>query len=147
MYGFALKNTGNAEDARDIVQETYEKMWRKHETIDAAKCRSYLFSTAYHCMIDHFRKVKKMSVNPVVSEQSEHIDHQIDDRQWIEAGLEQMTEQERSLILLRDYEGYSYEELTGLTGLSLSQVKVYLFRARKKFRKWLVDLNKVNRVI
>lgn len=143
VYGFALKNTRNEADARDIVQEAFVKMWNKRETVDPDKSRSYLFSTAYHCIIDHFRKVKKLSTVPLeTSDGSQRAEQRMEERQWIEEGLSRLNEQERTLILLRDYEGYAYEELTGLTGLSLTQVKVYLFRARKKFRKWLIELDK-----
>ena len=147
VYAFALKNTGNAEDARDIVQEAYEKMWRKVDSVQADKAKSYLFSTVYHCIIDHFRKIKRIDYREELADRPAQADDRLDDRQWIEAGLRKMSEQERSLILLRDYEGYSYEEITHLTGLSLSQVKVYLFRARKKFRDWMTELNKINQVI
>jgi RNA polymerase sigma-70 factor (ECF subfamily) len=150
VFGFALKNTRNDEDARDIVQEAFEKMWLKHGDVDREKARSYLFSTAYHCIIDHFRKVKKLNTvrdGEGLRDRGENMEGRIDDRQWIEEGLSRLNEQERTLILLRDYEGYNYEELCGLTGLNMSQVKVYLFRARKKFRQWLIDLEGMNKVI
>jgi len=88
-----------------------------------------------------------MAIEPITETAHQGSGQNLEDQQWIEEGLMRLTEQERSLILLRDYEGYSYEELTGLTGLSLSQVKVYLFRARKKFREWLIKVNKVQQVI
>ena len=147
VFGFALKNMGSKDDAQDIVQEAFERMWLKHQEIDSVKGKSYLFSTAYHCIIDHHRKVKRMADFPVEEQKIGSFDSALDNKQWIDEGLRNMTEQERSLILLRDYEGYSYDELKNLTGLSLSQVKVYLFRARKKFKNWLVAVNKINKVI
>lgn len=147
VYGFALKNMGSDDDAKDIVQEAFERMWLKHSEIDSAKGKSYLFSTAYHCIIDHHRKVKRMAGFPTDEHKVSTFENELDNKQWIDEGLRNMSEQERSLILLRDYEGYSYDELKDLTGLSLSQVKVYLFRARKKFKDWLVAVNKINKVI
>lgn len=147
VYGFALKNLGNEDDAKDIVQETFERLWIKHDNIDVLKSKSYLFSTAYHCIIDHHRKVKRMSDFTVEQDNISQFETSLENKQWIDEGMNKMTEQERSLILLRDYEGYSYDELQDITGLSTSQVKVYLFRARKKFRKWLVAVNKINKVI
>jgi RNA polymerase sigma-70 factor (ECF subfamily) len=47
------------------------------------------------------------------------------------------------VILLRDYEGYSYQEIGGITGLSESQVKVYIFRARKALKAYLVRMDNV----
>ncbi len=49
----------------------------------------------------------------------------------------------KELILLRDYEGYTYKEIAGITGLSMSQVKVYIFRARKSLREWIKKTEKV----
>ena len=147
IYGFVLKNLSNKSDAKDIVQESYERLWIKHETIDYNKAKSYLFSTAYHCIVDRHRKIKRMDQHLNTIKKVEFIEQNLENKQWIEEGLNKMTEQERSLIVLRDYEGYSYEDLKEITGLSLQQVKVYLFRARKKFRNWLIELNKVSKVI
>ena len=147
VYGFALKNLRNEDDAKDIVQEAFAKLWVKREDVDGKKSKSYLFSIAYHSIIDHVRKVKRMNEHNLGVERIEDMASQIENKQWIEEGLNKLTEQERSLVLLRDYEGYKYDELAEMTGLSLSQVKVYLFRARKKFRDWLIDIDKVNQII
>ncbi|MEZ5009898.1 MAG: RNA polymerase sigma factor [Chitinophagales bacterium] len=147
VYGFALKNSGNTSDAKDIVQESFERLWVKHDKIAFDKAKSYLFSTAYHCMIDNHRKIKRMEYSNNMMEEIDPKQNELDNKQWLQEALNKMNEQEKSLILMRDYEGYSYEELGDLTGLSLSQVKVYLFRARKKFRNWLIELNKISNVI
>src|SRR4030095_4659452 len=60
VYRFILKNLRHEEDSRDVVQTAFEKMWRNREEIDATKCKSYLFTVAYHQMIDHIRKVKRV---------------------------------------------------------------------------------------
>jgi len=52
--------------------------------------------------------------------------------------LNTLNETQRSLVLLKDYEGYSYEEIGKITGLNESQVKVYLHRARLSLRNYLV---------
>src|SRR6266550_6185312 len=59
LYRFILKNIKDEDKARDVVQDAYEKMWKKVDEIDAAKAKSYLFTTAYHCMIDDIRKHKR----------------------------------------------------------------------------------------
>src|ERR1700749_4213282 len=60
VYRFIVKNLRHEEDARDVVQTAFEKMWRNREEIDPEKCKSYLFTVAYHQMIDHIRKVKRV---------------------------------------------------------------------------------------
>ena len=62
VYRFILKNLRHEEDSRDVVQTTFEKMWIHREEIDAAKCKSYLFTVAYRQMIDHIRKVKRIQL-------------------------------------------------------------------------------------
>jgi len=53
VYRFILKNLRNEEDARDVVQTAFEKMWRHREEVDASKSKSFLFTVAYRQMIDH----------------------------------------------------------------------------------------------
>jgi RNA polymerase sigma-70 factor (ECF subfamily) len=52
--------------------------------------------------------------------------------------LEKLPAAQRSVILLRDYEGYSYREIADITGLSEAQVKTYIFRGRAALRNYLV---------
>ena len=56
----------------------------------------------------------------------------------LEEALSRLNETQRSLVLLKDYEGYSYEEIGKITGLNESQVKVYLHRARIQLKNYLV---------
>ena len=61
----------------------------------------------------------------------------------LEEALSRLSETQRSLVLLKDYEGYSYEEIGQITGLSESQVKVYLHRARVQLKEYLVKIENV----
>jgi RNA polymerase sigma-70 factor (ECF subfamily) len=61
----------------------------------------------------------------------------------LEEALSKLGETQRSLILLKDYEGYSYEEIGQITGLSSSQVKVYLHRARLQLKEYIVKVENV----
>ena len=56
IYRFALKHLRNEDSAKDIVQETFTKVWIKHLEINAEKVKSYLFTTAYHSIIDWVKK-------------------------------------------------------------------------------------------
>ena len=60
VYRFILKSIKHEEDAQDIVQDAFEKVWMNKENIDGAKAKSYLFSTAYHTMIDASRRWKNI---------------------------------------------------------------------------------------
>lgn len=140
VYRFILKNLRNKEDARDVVQSAFEKMWSGRATIDNTRCKSYLFTVAYHQMIDHIRKGKMVVVKEEMMEENvvyNRQNHQT--KKILESALSRLNETQRSLVLLKDYEGYSYEEIGEITGLNSSQVKVYLHRARIQLKNYLVS--------
>ena len=144
VYRFILKNLRHEEDARDVVQTAFEKMWRHREQVDAARSKSYLFTVAYHPMIDHIRKVKRIQLKEELNENSRVQDKPGNNlKKVLEDALARLSETQRSLVLLKDYEGYSYEEIGKITGLSESQVKVYLHRARVQLKEYLVKIENV----
>jgi len=140
VYRFILKNLRHEEDARDVVQSTFEKMWVHREEIDATKSKSYLFTVAYRQMIDHIRKVKRVQLKEEFGEELKTINKPVNNlKKILNEALNRLNETQRSLVLLKDYEGYSYEEIGQITGLSESQVKVYLHRARTQLKTYLVS--------
>lgn len=144
VYRFILKNLRHEEDARDVVQTAFEKMWRNREEIDPVKCKSYLFTVAYHQMIDHIRKIKRVQLKEEFNADVRVQDKPANNlKKVLEEALSRLSETQRSLVLLKDYEGYSYEEIGKITGLSESQVKVYLHRARVQLKDYLVKIENV----
>jgi RNA polymerase sigma factor (sigma-70 family) len=144
VYRFILKNLRHEEDARDVVQTAFEKMWRNREEVDAQRSKSYLFTVAYHQMIDHIRKVKRIQLREEFSEGTRVQDRPANNlKKILEEALARLSETQRSLVLLKDYEGYSYDEIGKITGLNESQVKVYLHRARVQLKEYLVKLENV----
>jgi RNA polymerase sigma-70 factor (ECF subfamily) len=131
VYRFILKNLQHEEDARDIVQSAFEKMWINREKVVQATGKSYLFTIAYHQMIDHIRKSKRVQLQDDFSQDiREERAVSPGSKRELEAALQRLTPLQKSLILLKDYEGYSYDEIGKITALNASQVKVYLHRAR-----------------
>ncbi|HVT85489.1 MAG TPA: RNA polymerase sigma factor [Chitinophagaceae bacterium] len=144
VYRFILKNLRHEEDARDVVQTAFEKMWRNRDDVDASKSKSYLFTVAYHQMIDHIRKVKRIQLKEEFNDTTKVQDKPVHNlKKVLEEALDRLSETQRSLVLLKDYEGYSYEEIGKITGLNESQVKVYLHRARTQLKNYLVRLENV----
>jgi RNA polymerase sigma factor (sigma-70 family) len=144
VYRFILKNLKHEEDARDVVQTAFEKMWRNRDEIDPVKCKSYLFTVAYHQMIDHIRKVKRVQLKEEFSAEAKVQNRPANNlKKILEEALNRLSETQRSLVLLKDYEGYSYDEIGQITGLSESQVKVYLHRARVQLKDYLVKIENV----
>jgi RNA polymerase sigma-70 factor (ECF subfamily) len=138
VYRFVLKNIKDPEKAKDIIQDTFEKLWVKAETVNYEKVKSYIFTTAYHTMIDYIRKDKKqtpledhMSYRHSTERQYSDLD------EVLNKAIDLLPKIQKSLIILRDYEGYSYKEISDITELNESQVKVYIFRARKFLKDYI----------
>lgn len=138
VYRFALKHLKNEMSAKDIVQDTFLKVWLKHEEIQAEKVKSYLFTTAYHCIIDWINKEKRNGDFEKVSDNlSSPKSLEFDVSDILEEALNRLPGIQKSVILLRDYEGYNYAEIAEITKLNESQVKVYIFRARQALKVYL----------
>lgn len=144
IYRFALKHLRNEDSAKDIVQETFTKVWIKHLEVNAEKVKSYLFTTAYHSIIDWVKKEQRngdfelLKVTPQQQKLPE-----FDLQLIIHETLEKLPLIQQSVVLLRDYEGYSYGEIAEITNLSEAQVKVYIFRARQTMKNYIKDLDLV----
>lgn len=142
IYRFVVKHLSDEERAKDVIQDVFEKVWVKIETISFDKIKSYLFSAAYRTMIDHIRKEKKMDSTPDYQDVYEPTEsnkyNDINDQ--LEKALARIPEIQKTVVLLRDYEGYSYEEIGEIAGLKEAQVKVYIYRARKALQEYLVKI-------
>ena len=144
LYRFILKNIKDSEKAGDIVQDSFEKLWRKRGDVSFTKSKSYLFSTAYHTMIDGIRKDKRMDdFSKVKANTYSHDKHYSDLQEILHTALERLPEIQKVVILLRDYEGYSYSEIGEITNLSESQVKVYIYRGRLSLKEYIGSLQAV----
>ena len=144
LYRFILKSIRDSAKAEDIVQDSFEKLWIKADEVSSAKSKSYLFTTAYHTMIDAIRREGRMeSDSGEKAEGSTQGGQYTDLQEILHRALERLPHIQRSVILLRDYEGYAYSEIGEITGLSESQVKVYIFRARVFLKQYIGSLQAV----
>lgn len=144
VYRFIYKNIRDEDRAKDIVQDTFEKMWLKIDSIISEKAKSYLYTAAYNTMIDAIRKDKHKATY------QDHYDDYLvtnngynDLKKVINLALNKLNNIQKSVIMLRDYEGYSYEEIEKITGLNESQVKVYIYRARLNLKEFIGSLENV----
>lgn len=139
-----MKLTRSEMDADDLVQIAFQKLWENHAKLEMVVAKSWLFKTAYRAMIDAFRKDKRnRDYIKTQEEVAEYSQESYENRDLIHRAFEELTEEQKNLIMLRDYEGYSYNEICEITGLTLSNVKIILFRSRKilkaKLEKWVVN--------
>ena len=145
VYRFILKNIKDRDTAQDIVQESYVRMWERVKDITYEKARPYLFTTAYHTLIDHIRKNQRISSldDSYTEAHDESPGTYTDLKEVINEAVAKLPEIQRSVIMLRDYEGYSYEEIGEILQLNESQVKVYIFRARTFLKQYIGSLDLV----
>ncbi len=138
LYRFALKNLGDQDLAKDFVQDAYEKLWMRIDQVDYNKVKSYLFRTVVNAQIDRARRAK-LQQNHLASLDKNPTQDQIpfDVQEKIDEGVKRLTEIQRTVLTLRDYEGYTYQEIAEMSGLSEDQVKVYIFRARKFLKAFI----------
>lgn len=140
LYRFSLRLFRENESAKDAVQESFLRLWQSPEEIHSPK--SYLFTTLYRVFLDA-QKQKKNQEH--YSEQVRNTDNipmnfpfeQKERMELIEQALQKLPPIQKTLIMLRDYEGYSYQEIGRITHLSEAQVKTYIFRGRNSLRKYI----------
>lgn len=143
LFRFALSVCKDEDRAKDAVQDAFLKLWEKKEQVDVQKVKSYLFTTVHHKMIDGFRHDKRYQdiEGTHVKETIHQGNHDL--QAVLHEALKQLPEVQRSVILLRDYEGYNYEEIAEMTNLNLAQVKVYIFRGRQKLKSYIGSMEQI----
>ncbi|MCO5276163.1 MAG: RNA polymerase sigma factor [Flavobacteriales bacterium] len=144
IFRFAVKHLLDRDNAKDVVQETFARLWQKLDDVDGTKAKSYLFTTAHHLLVDSARRDTR----------STRMDERHEDLRWgtqsqpdlqkvLDTALATLPEMQRSVVLLRDLEGYSYEEIAELTQLNITQVKVYIYRGRTALKEYIGKLENV----
>ena len=135
IYRYACKFLRDPEAAQDVVQDAFEKLWKARRNVDRTKVKSWLFRTAHNQMINQVKRDKRMQPMESMSGEphyQEKFRFELSD--ILEKCLNKLPARQKSILLMRDLEGYSYKEIGEILELNESQVKVYLFRARKKMQ-------------
>jgi RNA polymerase sigma-70 factor (ECF subfamily) len=144
VYRFIRADLKDEERAKDIVQDSYEKLWRHVAEIEFSVVKSWLFSTAYHTMIDIIRKEKRITGMEEQYEANMFSESQYTDlNEILHAALDRLPEQQKTPVLLRDYEGYSYKEIGDITGLTEAQVKINIYRGRIALKNYIGKIETV----
>ncbi|PCI76663.1 MAG: hypothetical protein COB20_10065 [SAR86 cluster bacterium] len=144
VLSFAHYSLRVREDAEDVTQEVFIKLWQHWQKIDHEKLGAWLMRVAHNSVIDHVRKQRPQQTNldqyaqveDQVGEESDvtHLD-QHHFKSQLQSAIKSLEDPFRSIVIMRDIQGMSYEEIQGSLELSASQVKVYLHRARRKLRE------------
>jgi RNA polymerase sigma factor (sigma-70 family) len=144
VYRFIRGNLKDEERANDIVQDSYEKLWRRVAEIDYTVVKSWLFATAYNNMIDIIRKEKRMTtLEPAHDNELVYESPYSDLHDILNEALLRLPEQQKISVMLRDYEGYSYKEIGDITGFSETQVKINIYRGRISLKNFIGKIETV----
>jgi RNA polymerase sigma factor (sigma-70 family) len=144
VYRFIRTNLKDEERANDIVQDSYEKLWRNVTEIEYPVVKSWLFTTAYRTMIDIIRKENRMTTLEDSDDYDFFSELQYSDlNEILHIALDRLPENQKSLVLLRDYEGYSYKEIGEITGLTEAQVKINIYRGRVALKNFIGKIETV----
>ena len=139
----ALRLLGNAEDAEDMVQEVYMKLWSKRDALpDVQDVEAYCVTLTKNMCIDRLRiaEADKADVDevPTMLVATDDVEAQVERHDAVEQVkqiIETLPEHQQQVITLRDMEDCSFEEIAEQTGLTAVNVRMLLSRARKTIRE------------
>lgn len=141
LFGYVFKLTKDEEDANDLVQDAFMKLWINREKVEFKKAKSWLFTTAHNAFINFIKKSNRQQRMEEGVDIPVEAKNRFELQEIIDLAMRSLPELQKSIILLRDLEGYNYKEIGDMLKLNESQVKVYLFRARKKIKDQIKDLS------
>jgi RNA polymerase sigma factor (sigma-70 family) len=150
LFRFALKFLGNEEEAKDVVQEVFIRVWNGREQMNEVQnWEAWCMRITKNLSLDRIRTITRKQTQPI--EEVHHIrqeslsPHESTEMQEnmirIDQFIAALPEKQRQVIHLRDVEGYSYNEICEILELDMNQVKVNLFRARNAVREKLMKIN------
>lgn len=141
MYRLAQRILRNEEDAKDIVQDSFLKLWNKRKVLGNIKSiKSFSLTMVRNACIDHIRKHrpetdKEQQINANSDFQNPEKQLEVSDQlSRVRAIINQLNEQQREVIQLREIEGLEYDEISEITGLSHNNLRVIISRARKEIK-------------
>ncbi len=135
----------DAQEAEDATQEAFVKLWNHRDSIDPDRIKPWLMKVTRNGCLDRLRRrrdIVELNESHVLIEAKGPMDD-VAGRElgrWLKNAIGGLKEPYRSLVVLRDVHQHSYEDVARMLELSLSQVKVYLHRARKELREQLAEV-------
>jgi RNA polymerase sigma-70 factor, ECF subfamily len=148
LFRIALRILGNTADAEDAVQEVYLKLWNLRDKLSETNNQeAFVTTVTKNLCFDKLKLKRTVRINDAQQlyvsgdnspyEQTE----QNDNTGRIRRIIELLTEPQKSIIIFRDIENFSYEEIQDITGFTINHIRVSLSRARKQVRDELIKFH------
>jgi RNA polymerase sigma-70 factor (ECF subfamily) len=143
LFVTAYRILNNRQEAEDVVQEVFMKMWMMKEKLDQYDDITALSVTmTRNSSIDLFRKRKSMSSEssdpgtPAKDPSPTPLEQLVirENREIIRQIIEELPEEWRSLVQMREINGLSYEEISGIKGININNLRVIISRARNRIK-------------
>lgn len=155
LYRAAFHLMGNAQDAEDMVQEAYLKLWKRRDELptDIANLEAYCVTLVKHVCHDTLRLAhleedgRPPEELPIVG--NTNVAHEVelkDEAHQVMTLIGQLPDQQRQIMQMRDVEDLAYEEIEKATGLTSANIRVLLSRARKKIREQFLAIRNYERL-
>ena len=135
----------DAQEAEDATQEAFVKLWDNRDSIDPERVKAWLMKVTRNGCLDRLRR-RRHNVEFDESYMTGDVSGPMQDLaasetgEWLKRAIGGLKEPYRSLVVLRDVNQHSYEEVAGMLELNFAQVKTYLHRARKQLREQLAEV-------
>lgn len=159
VYNLALSILKKKEDAEDVTQETYLRLWRSLPELDIeSSLKLYILRTARNLSLDLIRKnSSRKDADTVIQNADGEFEIDLEDHdpssrpdtayllkieaEAVREAIAELPDPARELIILRDVEGLSYAEIAEMLGIAEGTLKSKLFRARERLRKIILSKN------
>ena len=150
LYRVAYHLTGNAQDAEDLLQDMYLKLWQKRDDLpNEAMNEAYLVTMMRRLFIDQ-RRLKHIDASAELKEElsppdERSLDHQMDTKdeaQQMEGLISELPERDGKIIRMHLIEDHSYEEIEQDTGLSQGNIRIIVMRTKQKLKQQFIKITK-----
>ena len=155
LYRSAFQLLGNAQDAEDMVQEAYLKLWQRRNELppDITNLEAYCVTLIKHLCYDK-RRISQLDEDERTPEEliitgKSNVAHEVelkDEANQVMKLIGQLPDQQKQIMQMRDVEDRSYEEIEKETGLTSINIRVLLSRARKKIREQFLEIRNYERL-
>ena len=149
LYRVAYQLKGNVQDAEDLLQDMYLKLWQKRDELkDEAVTEAYLVTMMRHLYLDQ-RRLRRVETSEDLDDwappDEQSLEHRIDCRdeaQQMEGFIGELPEREGKIARMHLMEDRSYEEIERDTGLTQGNIRIIIMRTRQKLKQQFLKLTK-----